>query len=41
MKPKDISREEYVKTYCRDKRIRNREVLYVDKETHRILKDAI
>jgi hypothetical protein len=34
MKPKDISREEYVKMFCHDRRIRNRRVIYVSSETH-------
>lgn len=38
MKPKDISREEYVKEFCRDRRIRDRRVVYIDSGTHRKLK---
>lgn len=34
MKKKKISREEYVKRYCSEKRIRDRKVLYVGEETH-------
>ncbi len=38
MKPKDISREEYVKMFCRDRRIRDRKVVYITTETHSRLK---
>lgn len=34
MRQKKISREEYVKRYCSEKRIRDRKVLYVSKDTH-------
>ncbi|WP_042366752.1 DUF3408 domain-containing protein [Bacteroides neonati] len=34
MKTKHISREKYIETFCRDKRIRERQVLYVSAETH-------
>ncbi|WP_165021124.1 DUF3408 domain-containing protein [Dysgonomonas sp. ZJ279] len=35
MKPKKITREEYAKRFCSEKRIRDRKVLYVNAETHR------
>jgi trans-aconitate methyltransferase len=38
MKPKDISREEYVKMFCHDRRIRERRVVYVSTETHEKLR---
>lgn len=34
MKTKHISREKYIETFCRDKRIRERQVLYVSVEVH-------
>ena len=34
MRQKKISREEYVKAYCSERRIRDRKVLYVSEETH-------
>lgn len=34
MKKKKISREQYVKLFCSEKRIRDRKVLYVSEETH-------
>lgn len=38
MKPKKISKQEYIKTFCRDIRIRDRQVLYVSTETHAKMK---
>lgn len=35
MRQKKITREEYAKRYCSEKRIRDRRVLYVSSETHR------
>jgi len=34
MNSKNISREQYTETFCKDKRIRNRQVLYVSSEIH-------
>lgn len=38
MKTKQISREKYIDTFCRDIRIRDRQVLYVSAETHTKMK---
>ena len=38
MKIKQISREKYIETFCRDIRIRDRQVLYVSAETHAKMK---
>lgn len=38
MKPREISREKYIETFCRDIRIRDRQVLYVSAETHSKMK---
>ncbi|MFR9542467.1 MAG: DUF3408 domain-containing protein [Rikenellaceae bacterium] len=38
MKAKKISKEEYIKLYCRDQRIRNRSSLYVSHEVKRKMK---
>lgn len=38
MKTKQISREKYIETFCRDIRIRDRQVLYVSAETHAKMK---
>ncbi len=38
MKQKKISKEEYVKLFCPDKRIRERMVIYVSREIHRKIK---
>lgn len=35
MRQKKISREEYIKRYCSERRIRDRKVLYVSAGTHR------
>ncbi|MGL4519378.1 MAG: DUF3408 domain-containing protein [Phocaeicola sp.] len=35
MKAKKISKEDYVKTFCRDQRIRSRQTLYVSSRVHR------
>ncbi len=34
MNSKNISKEQYTETFCKDKRIRNRQVLYVSSEIH-------
>lgn len=34
MNSKNISKEQYSETFCKDKRIRNRQVLYVSSEIH-------
>ncbi len=34
MKPKNISKQEYIKTFCRDQRIRSRKTIYVSTATH-------
>ena len=34
MKSKNISKEQYIEIFCKDKRIRNRQVLYVSSEIH-------
>ena len=34
MKLKKISKEEYIKTFCRDQRIRSRKTIYVSTVTH-------
>ena len=34
MKPKKISKQEYIKTFCRDQRIRSRQTLYVSSRIH-------
>lgn len=38
MKPKNISREKYIETFCRDIRIHNRQALYVSAKTHARMK---
>lgn len=38
MKTKHISREKYIETFCRDKRIRDRQVIYVSTEIHAKMK---
>lgn len=38
MKTKQISREKYIETFCRDIRIRDRQVLYVSVGTHAKMK---
>lgn len=40
MKTKHISREKYIETFCRDKRIRERQVLYVSVEVHNRIRRA-
>lgn len=39
MKTKQISRERYIETFCRDIRIHDRQVLYVSAKTHARMKD--
>lgn len=34
MKPKKISKQDYIKTFCRDQRIRSRQTLYVSSCIH-------
>lgn len=34
MKKENISKEKYIETFCRDKRIRDRQVIYVSREVH-------
>lgn len=34
MKSKNISKEQYIETFCKDKRIRSRQALYVSSEIH-------
>lgn len=38
MNSKNISKEQYTETFCKDKRIRNRQVLYVSSEIHEELR---
>lgn len=35
----DINKEEYISLFCIERRIRDREVIYVSKEVHKRLKD--
>jgi 2-keto-3-deoxy-galactonokinase len=39
-KQKQVSIEEYIETYCKEKRIRERNAVYVNPETHRKLKEV-
>ena len=39
MKPKHISREKYIETFCRDIRMHDRQVLYVSAKTHAKIRD--
>lgn len=41
MKTKHISREKYIETFCRDKRIRERQVLYVSVEVHNRMRRVV
>ncbi len=38
MKAKQISKEKYIEIFCQEKRIRERQVLYVSEEVHRRMK---
>lgn len=40
MNSKNISKEQYTETFCKDKRIRNRQVLYVSSEIHEEIRKA-
>lgn len=37
MKPKKITKEEYIKTYCQDKVMRNRKAVYISSAMHKTL----
>lgn len=39
MKTKNISKETYIKTYCKDQRIRSRQTVYVSTAVHNQLRD--
>lgn len=40
METKHISREKYIETFCRDKRIRERQMLYVSVKVHNRIRRA-
>jgi len=41
MKPKSISKEEYIKKYCHDRRIRRRKAIYVEPHIYDELKIVV
>lgn len=39
MRRKSLTKEEYINLYCKEKRIRHREIIYISKDIHQKLKD--
>ena len=41
MKSKTISKEKYIELFCKDKRIRDRQVIYVSSEVHSEIRNLV
>ena len=41
MKPKNITKEEYIKVFCRDMRIRDRKAIYIRADIHDYLQRLV